>query len=179
MVELYFHLLFGVISCTLLLLPTGLGPALRLIGLILVEKQTVEDLCLTTVTVIEHYWARGTWILIDISERLNRVRCVRPPIQWAAVCVCWLMELELKRNRQGSLENDFFLLKPPVQTLLQARYQFTLFTPIKALYLNTSSMCSQRSRGQRSNLHPPRHLALFPAQFPGCKWSHVVLNTYG
>lgn len=55
MVQLYFHLLFGVISCALLLLPTGLGPALRLIGLILVEKQAVEDPYLTTVTVIEYY----------------------------------------------------------------------------------------------------------------------------
>ena len=154
MVQLYFHLLFGVISWTLLLLPTGLGPALRLIGLILVEKQMVEDLYLTTVTVIEYYWARGTWILIDISERLNRVRCVRPPIQRGAICVCWLMESELKRNRQGSLENDFFYWSHPCKCCckqgINSRYlhQSRLFTW-------TPPPCVHREAGVRGQTSTP------------------------
>ncbi len=37
---------------------------------------------------------------------------------------------------------------------LQGRHQFTLFTPIKGFYLNTSSMHAHTSVGQRSPPHP-------------------------
>lgn len=84
----------------------------------------------------------------------------------------------LKCNRQGSFENYFSLLKSSLWYLpkcfVQAKHRFTLFIPIKALYPNTSSMHAHTSRS-KVGVPPPCHLPLFP----GYKWSHVELNTYG
>lgn len=83
----------------------------------------------------------------------------------------------LRCNQQGSFENYFFLLKSSLWYLpkcfVQAKHQFTIFMPIKALYPNTSSMHVHTSRS-KVGVPPPCHLPLFP----GCKWSHVELNTY-
>lgn len=92
------NLLYFILWCNFLYIcaiaDIGLSPALLLIGLILVKEWMVENLYLTALTVIEYYSVLGRWILKNISERENSVRCVRPSIQRDAVCVWWLMKLD-------------------------------------------------------------------------------------
>lgn len=103
-------------------------------------------LSLTALTVIKYYSVQGTWILIDLLEWLNHVRCVCPSIQQNTqqntVCVCWLMELEWNViERAEWLFYWSHLCCIRVNVFLQARHQFTLFTPIKALYTPTPPQC--------------------------------------
>lgn len=97
-IQLYF-----ILRCNFLdifvIADKGLSPALLLIALILVMEVMAEDFfSLTALTVIKYYSVQGTWILIDLLEWLNHVRCVCPSIQQNTqqntVCVCWLMELD-------------------------------------------------------------------------------------
>lgn len=87
---------------------TGLSPGLEMIGLILVKEWIVEDLYLTTLTVIKYYSGQERWILRNIPERLKRVRNVRPPIQRDAVCVFGLIRLDWSGIDRAATRITFF-----------------------------------------------------------------------
>lgn len=136
---------------------TGLSPALLLIGLILVKERMVEDLYLTALTVIEYYSVQGRWILKNISERENSVRCVCPSIQRDAVCVCWLMKLDWNIINRAAMRMTFYwshLCCIRVNVFASEASIHTIYTNQGSLFEHPS-MHAHTKRGSKVRLPSP------------------------
>lgn len=178
--------IYSILWCNFLyvfaIADTGLSPAPPLIGLILVKERRVGDLHLSALAVIKCYSVQGRWILKDISDPLNCVKCVCPSIQWDAVCVCWLMKQDWNVIDRAALRITFFYWRHLCYISVNV---FASKTSIHTIYTSQGSLSEHLLRaythkhGSKVGLPPPCHLPLFPTQFPRCKWSHVELNTYG